>query len=295
VKLWYPVVYSTLGLTCALALWLAFAPAASIEAPHAPLDQWASAHFIYEARRPDIAVQTLRGYADGEGVLGERAFVWRSILLAGMSRACVQLATAYHAGGRENAAQASSFYLRLRDYRNCASEYSLELAELLSQHEARLAHTSNVPLDFALPAVGADPTSNLEEIAGGYLPSPAARERIHQDQFMSSILAEVKTATGTSQPDALKRLFSTLPAHAPAALYGLAMAISLDEATVIFGPGELKDSAKEQLLHMRALRSLRPALLSNDPIVRNAAERLKHKIINPATSGSQMQMASVQF
>jgi hypothetical protein len=286
------VVCSILGATCAIALWLAFAPAASLETPHAPLDQWASAHFIYEAQRPDIAVQALRGYAGGAGVLGERAFVWRSILLAGMSRACVQLATAYHAGGRENVAQASSFYLRLRDYRNCAREYSLELAELLSERDTYLTHTGSVPLDFALPVVGADPGSNLEEIAGGHLPSPAERERIHRDQFMSSILTEVKIITGASKPDALKRHFSALPAHAPIALYGLAMAISLDEATVIFGPAELKDSAKEQLLHIRALRSLRPALLSPDPNVRNAAERLKHKIVNPTTSSSQMQIAS---
>ncbi len=161
-----------------------------------PVSEWESAHSLYAAGRPDLAVQKLRDSVEKEPSLRERASVWRCLLLAGMSRAYLELGAMFQEGARQNGEQSALFRARGQAFQSLARQYSFELRELMETRDQWLQPADTVVLDFGMPGRGTDQSLALVSIARGRWPGDPQADAATQDSVMRAILEETMKVTG---------------------------------------------------------------------------------------------------
>jgi hypothetical protein len=204
-----------------ISLWIATARYGSwdFRPSYTPKRQWASAQLLYEERRPDITVRKLREYVEKDPALRERARIWRSILLVGMSRTYLELAVIFKEGAHQNPDQSALFYVRAQDCQTLAREYSQELDELIADRSQWLNSSSTVLLDFGMPDPPDESPVTLVSIAQGSWPGQREAGVMTQNAVIRAILEETMKITGARSVGELAGQLSRRPFAVPKANY----------------------------------------------------------------------------
>jgi hypothetical protein len=214
----------------ALLMWTAASQSEShpLQPSAMARSEWESAHFIFESRRPDLAVERLREYVEKDAALRERARVWRCILLAGMSRAYLELAVLFKEGARQNPERASLFHARAREFQGLARQYSRDLAELMDSRDHWLTSQKNVLLDFGMPDAAADSSLTLVSVAQGNWPGEHQADTATQSAVIRAILEETMKVTGARSAAELRVQLSRRPLSVPKADFLAALRVPDD-------------------------------------------------------------------
>ena len=151
-----------------------------------PIGQWASAHFLVDAGRPDIAARRLQEDVQRGVALRQKSAVWRSVLLAGMGHACLDLSSAYRAGSDRQPGLSGYFYSYVHEYGNCAKRYAIELGDILNDRGAWLGETRMVSLESNPPVPNSDQVL-VQEIEQGILPERPDALRLYSHQLQRGV------------------------------------------------------------------------------------------------------------
>jgi hypothetical protein len=189
------------------------------ESARTPLRQWDSARSDYFARLPDKVVEKLRGDVDRDATLRERARVWRCILLAGMSRAYLELAVFFKEGARRNPGYSEPFRVQAQECHLLARKYAAELAALLNSRRTWLRSSESVILDFGMPDRASDSSLTLVSIANGYWPGAHQAAAAKQNALMRAILEQTMRVTGAKSAAELRQQLSSGPLTVPKARF----------------------------------------------------------------------------
>jgi hypothetical protein len=173
--------------------------------PHAlplqssPIGAWASAHYLVDAGRPDIAARHLQEDIQRNSAMRLRAAVWRSVLLAGMGEACFALSDAYRLGGLQRPALSGQFFGYVHEYGNYGKRYALELGDLMSNRAVWLGDAKSVELETN-PQLPSSDVDALAAIAVGNLPDRSAALKVYShklQEFVSGVLRRMSPDGGT--------------------------------------------------------------------------------------------------
>lgn len=162
--------------------------------PHAspftriPIGEWASAHYLVDAGRPDIAARRLQEDVQRGAALKQRAAVWQSVLLAGMGEACMQLSGFYKAGALRQPALAGQFFGYFHEYGNCAKRYAIELGDILADRASWLGESPLVTLESNPPLLESD-QNVIRDIERGVLPDKTAALKLYSHQLQTGVSA----------------------------------------------------------------------------------------------------------
>ncbi len=180
--------------------------------PHAlpvsrnPIGQWASAHFLVEAGRPDIAARRLQEEVQRGAALRQRAAVWRSVLLAGMGHACMDLGATYKNGSLKQPAVAGYFFAYVHEYGNCAKRYSVELGDILADRATWLGESRTVMLESNPPVVVSE-EKLVGEIEAGILPEKDDALRLYSHRLQQGVSAVLHKMSPDGAREVPTRMF----------------------------------------------------------------------------------------
>jgi hypothetical protein len=186
---------------------------------YTPRRQWESAQLLYEERRPDISLRKLREYVEKDPDLRERARIWRSILLAGMSRTYLELAAIFKEGAHQNPEQSALFYVRAQECQSLARQYSQELAELMADRDQWLNSSPTVLLDFGMPEPPDETPVTLVSVAQGSWPGQREAGVMTQNAVIGAILEKTMKITGARSVGELAGQLARRPFAVPKANY----------------------------------------------------------------------------
>jgi len=151
-----------------------------------PIGQWASAHYLIEAGRPDIAARKLQDEIERGAALKQRAAVWRSVLLAGMGQSCLELSRLYREGALRNPELAGQFFGYVQNYGTCAKRYARELNQILADRANWLGETPLVTLESNPPLVTSD-EHLIAEIRTGVLPNRTDALKLYSHHLQTGV------------------------------------------------------------------------------------------------------------
>jgi hypothetical protein len=185
-----------------------------------------------------------------------RALPWSLVLTSGLAAGYTELADNYEIGGRMNKSDPSAFRRPTMNYRSMAGRLSLQFGENFAKFSKMKGDT--VPLAFGMPKGTAAPPPGLNRIAKGMVMPAADQENTEKRSVERAILLVACSAAGA--PDDAAKTESILKdpgATVPRAVFAMAMAQSLYNASQLYTQRKLDDPVKLTIFAERAQETMK--------------------------------------
>ncbi len=185
-----------------------------------------------------------------------RALPWSLVVTSGTAAGFAELADHYEIGGRANKTDPSAFRVPMTNYRNSAGRLSLQFAETFAKFDKMKGDT--VALAFGSPKGTAAPAPGLTKLANGIAMPPADKENTEKRTLERGVLLAACSAAGAPDDTAKTEAILKDPeAKVPRAVFAMAMAQSLYNASQLYTQRKLDDPAKLIIFAERAQETLK--------------------------------------
>lgn len=239
---------------------------------------WAAALENLESGDFGKTIEHLTSAAEMDGPLQEKAVMYRTALLVGLSRGALALADAYREGMDAVGARRDAWQNPMAQVLRDGRRYSIELAESLGAVDKAM-RADPLKFDFPFPRGGTLESLVLASIRTGE-DLPAAQLNTGADQTMrrEMVMACAELTGNAEDPDAAKAAFESGAASAPNAAGRLAMAKMLLDISVLYDRLRVNDPDIRKILLERSENWIAPYLESEDGDAKAVAERLQEEI-----------------
>jgi hypothetical protein len=221
-----------------------------------PAFYWQAATETFAAGDTMKTLEHLDKLIEGENEYFARALPWSLVLTSGLASGYTELADNYEVGGRANKSDPSAFRRPMMNYRSMAGRLSLQFGENFAKFDKMKGDT--VALAFGYPKGTAAPAPGLSRIAKGMAMPAADLENTEKRTVERAVLLAACRAAGA--PDDAARTESILKdpqAKVPRAIFAMAMAQSLYNASQLYTSRKLDDPSKLKIFAERAQETIK--------------------------------------
>lgn len=223
-------------------------------------------------------IEHLNAAAGADGPLKEKAVMYRTALLVGLSRGALALADAYREGMDAVSARRDAWQHPMAQILRDGRRYSIELAESLGAVDKAMS-SDPLKFDFPFPRGGTLESIVLASMRTGEdLPLGQLSTAADQTMRREMVRACAELAGKAEEPDAAKAAFESGGASASKADARLAMAKMLLDISVLYDRLRVNDPDIRKVLLERSESWIAPYLESEDADVKAVAERLQAEI-----------------
>jgi len=248
--------YAICALILVLTVCISCSSGSAAPEKGTPAYNWQAARETFAAGDNMKTLEHLDKLLADENEYTSKALAWSLVLTSGTVAGYTELAEAYENGARANKSDPSAFRRPMTADRGTAGRLSLQFAENFAKFDKIKGDT--VPLAFGYPKGSAAPAPGLSRIANGIVLPPAELESTEKRELDRGVLLAACAAAGA--PDDSARTESILKdpeAKVPRAVFAMAMAKALYNASQLYTQRKLDDPAKMTIFAERAQETLK--------------------------------------
>lgn len=231
---------------------------------------WENALFFYDRAEFSKMVDEVDAAVAGETPLKERALVWRTVLLMGLSRGYMEIGDAYRAGIENKPDLAPLYDPLLQQVNREARQFAIEFTESLGDLD-RAWGAGDVICQFPFPPAAANPPLALEGISRGQnIPMEQVENTSRRTILRGLVLAATEfcgfsgLGNESESADAARSAFDLGPVAIANDDARFATAKMLLDISLIFDRKRANDAKIRLALIQRAEQWTRPYLESAD-------------------------------
>lgn len=239
---------------------------------------WQAAEENLESGDFGKAIEHLDAVVEADGPLKEKAVLYRTVLLIGLSRASLALADAYRSGIDAVGARSEAWQIPMQQALRDGRRYSIELAESFSA-VAKALSADPVSLDFPLPRGGTQESVLLTSLEAGDEMAPTQLSMVaDQTNRHEMVMAVVELTGGVDEAEAAKSAFEAGGAKVSQTEARLAMAKMLLDISVLYDRLRVNDPDIRKIILQHSEKWIQPYLEAEDEEIKAAAEQLQAEI-----------------
>jgi hypothetical protein len=221
-----------------------------------PAFYWQAAKETFAAGDTTKTLEHLDKLLAEHNEYSDRALTWSLVLTSGLAAGYTELADTYELGGRVNKSDPSAFRRPMMNYRSIAGRLSLQFGENFAKFAAVKGDT--VPLAFGRPIGSAAPAPGLNRVSKGMVMPPADLENTEKRTLERGILLAACSAAGSPDDTAkMESIVKSPDATVPRAVFTMAMAQALYDASQLYTMRKLDDPNKLAIFAERAQEALK--------------------------------------
>ena len=217
--------------------------------------------------------------ADTESEWQKRAAVWRIVVLSGLSRAYRELSDIYSKGAETNNAQSSRFQNGIQQNQRDSRQYAIDLAESLPKYQKLFSDDADILLDFAFPSGNPNDSPLALRLEGGEVLNEDQQANATQQVVERGVILQAVLLAGEGEDvNAARAKFEAGAVEVPRQSFMNALGRTMWIVSELFDRTHLNLPDIEKILVMQAMKSIEPALESDDEDLKTEAEELKEEI-----------------
>ncbi len=240
---------------------------------------WLAAQENFKAADYVKTQEHLDKLADTESEWQKRAAVWRIVVLSGLSRSYRELNEVYSKGAETNAAQSSKFNNGIQQNERDARQYAIDLTESLPKYQKLFDDDANIPLDFAFPSGSPNESPLATRLAEGEVLNEVQQANATQQVVQRGVILQAVLLAGEGEDvNAARSKFEAGAVEVPRQVFMNALGRTMWIVSELFDRTHLNRPDIEKILVTHAMKSIEPALESDNEDLKKEAEELKEEI-----------------
>ena len=240
---------------------------------------WAAAKETFTAGDFEKAQEHLKQVATADGEHKVQAALWRAMLVGGLARGYMEMATALSDAIKENHSLAATFTVRVQDYRRNARRHAIDFVESVGPLRKIVEAQPTTKLEFPFPSGSATESPVLVSLSKGEKISAAQIDGAVDYSLRRGLLFQAAEMAAVNEDIAkAQSLYGAGAVEVPKLVFLQSLGKSLYDLSALFNDKNLNDPKIAKVMLESALQCLGPSLEAEDAQLKQQSEEIKKEI-----------------